>query len=281
MAFSEITLAFSPCPNDTFVFDALVNGRIDTEGLCFKVAIEDVETLNQKAFNGVYDVTKLSMHALFHVANDYTGLVSGGAFCDDFGPVLVSKQAYSKEDIKNLTVALPGMFTTAAQIFKHFFNARKLIPVMFSDIEKTILEGKADMGVIIHENVFTYNKNGLREIENLGLLWRHKYSMPVPLGCIAVKRNIPYEIQKKINGLIKKSLVYAFENSEDSYNFVKQNAPLTADEIIKKHIDTYVNSYSLQMNQKAFEAVSILYRDGLSRGDFSDINSDLFIKDIL
>ncbi len=281
MEYSEITLAFSPCPNDTFIFDALVNGKIDTEGLHFSVFVEDVESLNQKAFNAVYDVSKLSIHAFCHVASDYIGLTSGGAFCDDFGPVLVSKVSYTQDDIKNLVVAIPGLFTSSAHIFRHFFNPWKLVPVLFSDIEQVVLEGKADMGVIIHENVFTFKEKGLSEVVNLGKLWQERYNLPVPLGCIAVRRSFPYGLQKKINSLIKKSLIYAFENPTDSFNFVRKYVPLTSDDIIKKHIDTYVNAYSLQMNQNAFDAVNILYEDGVMLGDIQGIKKDLFIKEMV
>ncbi|OQA00339.1 MAG: 1,4-dihydroxy-6-naphtoate synthase [Bacteroidetes bacterium ADurb.Bin408] len=277
----EITFAFSPCPNDTFMFDALVNGKIDKEGLNFRFVVEDVERLNEKAINEVYDVSKLSIHAFCHVAVDYVGLTSGGAFCDDFGPVLVSKDNYTQEDIKNLVVAIPGLFTSAAYIFRIFFNPRKFLPVLFSDVEKVVFEGKADMGVIIHENVFSFHEKGLKEVLNLGKLWQERFSLPVPLGCIAVRRSLPGEVQKKINNLIQKSLKYAFENPTDSYNFVKRYAPKTSDDIIKKHIDTYVNAYSLQMNQSAFDAVNILYNEGVMQGDIQEINEDLFIKDIL
>jgi len=261
----NITLAFSPCPNDTFIFDALVHEKIDTEGLHFDYCMQDVETLNQAAFGGQYDVSKLSFHAFYHVLSTYACLTSGSALCDNFGPVLIGKKGHKKHDIEKLTVAVPGMYTSAALIFNHFFKAQALVPFLFSDIEQIVLDGKADLGIIIHENVFTYEEKGLVEVVNLGKLWSSAYKMPIPLGCIAVKRSLPTDIQLKINRLIRKSIAFAFENPLSSRDFVKQNAVNLSDRIIKKHIETYVNHYSIELNADAKKVIQFLYEDLLKK----------------
>ena len=273
-----ITLAFSPCPNDTFIFDALVHNKIDTEGLQFKYQIEDVETLNKAAFNQQYDVSKLSFHAFYHVLSDYICLNSGAALCDNFGPVLIGKRFYEKEEIDKLTVAVPGLFTTAALIFNHFFKAKSLEPFLFSEIEQKVLEGKTDLGVIIHENVFSYTEKGLIEIINLGKLWNNTYQKPVPLGCIAIKRSLPLKIIKKIDELLKKSVIFAFENPTSSNQFVKQNAANTSEIIIRKHIETYVNKYSLELNEDAKDVIHLLYNDMVNKGFINTSKEILFIE---
>jgi len=275
---TPISLAFSPCPNDTFIFDALVHNKIDTEGLQFSYHIEDVETLNKAAFNQQYDVSKLSFHAFYHVIKNYICLTSGGALCDNFGPVLIGRKFYEKHEIEKSSVAVPGLYTTAALIFNHFFKAKSLIPFLFSDIEQTVLDGKTDLGVIIHENVFTFAEKGLIEVANLGRLWESNYHKPIPLGCIAVKRSLPLNIQRKINNLLKKSIIFAFENPTSSKEFVKQNATNTSEAIIKKHIDTYVNKYSIDLTNEAKNVILFLYEDMVKKGFISSSKGAVFIE---
>ncbi len=274
----EISLAFSPCPNDTFIFDALVNNKIDTEGLQFNYAIEDVETLNKAAFTNKYDVSKLSFHAFYKVLTHYACLTSGAALCDDFGPIIIGKRNIPPLEFKNMTLAVPGLLTTANLIFNHFFEARQCIPFFFSEIENAVLTNKADIGIVIHENVFSFKKKNLFELQNLGKLWQKNYNLPIPLGCIAVKRSLPEYMKQKINGLIKKSIIYAFENPNASYNFVKKNVQGTPDDIIQKHINTYVNDYSISMNDKALTAIMFLYNDLISKKAISDSKVELFIN---
>jgi len=274
----NITLAFSPCPNDTFIFDALINNKIDTEGLLFKYAVEDVETLNKAAFMQKYDVCKLSFHAFYHVAAHYVCLTSGAALCDNFGPVVIAKKLFKKDEFKHLTLAVPGLHTSGTLLFKHFFETKQLIPFLFSDIENAVLTDKADMGVVIHENVFSYKKKNLLALANLGNIWHKKYKLPVPLGCIAIKRNIPDSIKIKINHLIKKSIIYAFENPTSSYIFVKQNAQDTDDKIIQKHISTYVNDYSLNLNDMAKASILLLYNNWLEKNIRQSSVKEFFIN---
>jgi len=252
---SEITLAFSSCPNDTFIFDALVHKRIDTEGLKFNYYINDVETLNKNANNTIYDVTKLSFNAFFNVLSHYICAASGAALCDDFGPALVSKKKYTTPEIEQLSVAVPGLNTTANFLFNTFYKAKELVPMIFSDIENAVLSDTIPLGVIIHENVFTYKTMGLVEIANLGTLWQNFYKLPVPLGCIAIKRSLPTNIILKINDLIKKSVMYALNNPQQSNDFVKQYALNLSSDVIKKHIAMYVNDYTLDLNDNAKSAV--------------------------
>ncbi|MDD3876400.1 MAG: 1,4-dihydroxy-6-naphthoate synthase [Bacteroidales bacterium] len=256
-----ISLAFSPCPNDTFIFDALVNGKIDTEGLEFDTHIADVEALNKAAFSNTYDVSKLSYSAFFNIVENYVAMTSGSAFCDDFGPILLAKKQFHKEEFSKLTVAVPGLYTTAAMLYRYFYNASALKPYLFLDIENAVINNQVDMGVVIHENVFSFQKKGLVEIANLGKIWNKTHNLPVPLGCIATKRTLKRELKLKINKLIKKSISYAFENPESSALYVRKHAPETPDDIIKKHIATYVNTYSIEINEAAYKSVLLLYNE--------------------
>lgn len=253
-----IKLAFSPCPNDTFIFDALVHQKIDTGSLNFEYDIADVEVLNRAAFNQKYDVSKLSFNALLHVLPFYVSLTYGAAFCDNFGPVVVMPAGKKITGTSHLTVAVPGLYTTAAMIFKKFFKARRLLPVHFTEIEDTVLQGKADIGVVIHENVFTFKQKKLDAFARLGQLWHNTYKLPVPLGCIAVKRDMPAELQTELNELIGKSIKYAMQNPDAAESFIKTHADNTSGEVIRRHIKTYVNDYSLHLSPEAKKAVAIL-----------------------
>jgi 1,4-dihydroxy-6-naphthoate synthase len=257
----EISIGFSPCPNDTFIFDALVNGRIDTGGLTFKPFLEDVETLNTLAQKEELDVTKLSFAAYAGLIDKYMLLTAGSALGNGVGPLLISLKEFSDPEKQIKSVAIPGKNTTAYFLFKMFYPGNYTIKEMiFSEIEQAVLNGKVDAGVIIHENRFTYEKKGLKKINDLGELWEKKTGQPIPLGGIAVKRNLDEELKKKINNLIRQSVEYAFAHPLESSEYVKLHAREMSEEVRKKHIQLYVNDFSVELGEKGKNAIMLLFQ---------------------
>lgn len=257
----ELTLGFSPCPNDCFIFDALVHKKIDTEGLDFVVHMEDVETLNRRALKGDLDITKLSFHAYAHVTGQYILLRSGSALGFNCGPILISKKTI-KDPFKEInTVAIPGKLTTANFLLSLYLpglNSRR--EYLFSEIETAVLNEEVDAGLIIHENRFTYEQKGLKKVMDLGEYWESLIHAPIPLGGIVIKRNIENEIQQKVNRLIKKSVEYAFADPEGTMNYVREHAQEMSEEVMKKHIALYVNQFSVDLGATGSNAVELLFK---------------------
>ena len=271
----KLTLGFSPCPNDTFIFDALVNKKIDTEGVDFETVLEDVETLNRWALEGRLDVTKLSFPAFFQSLDKYVLLNSGSALGKGVGPLLISKSKLKsqKSKIEDSEIALPGENTTANFLFSFAYpEAGKKKFMLFSKIEDSVLNDDVDLGVIIHENRFTYQQRGLHKILDLGEYWEEKMKLPIPLGGIAVKKTIENSTAKKIDGLIKKSLDYAFAHYPQLTDFVKQNSQEMSQAVMRQHIELYVNNYSLDLGVEGKKAIDSLYKI-FSRGNSNKINS--------
>jgi 1,4-dihydroxy-6-naphthoate synthase len=265
----KLTLGFSPCPNDTFIFDALVNGKIDTEGLQFEPVLEDVQTLNAWAAEGRLDVTKLSFPALFQHIHQYTILSSGAALGKGVGPLLIARTFVDVTDIPQYRIAIPGIDTTANFLLDYAFPALKQkVPMLFSDIEDAVLNGDVALGVIIHENRFTYEQKGLVKIMDLGEYWEQKTGSPIPLGCIAVKNSIDTDIQKKVNDLIRKSLVYAFGNYPALPLYVKEQAQTMEEDVMRQHIELYVNDFSVDLGEAGKQAINTLFA-AYQKGDSS------------
>ena len=211
----KLTLGFSPCPNDTFIFDALIHHKIDTEGLEFEVFYDDVETLNQKAFRGDLDITKLSYHAFAYVADRYVLLDAGSALGFGVGPLLISKREMPVAELDNAKhkIGIPGKYTTANFLLGLALpNATNKQEMVFSEIEDALLDEKIDAGLIIHENRFTYQNKGLKKIIDLGDYWEKLIGCAIPLGGIVANRKLPLDIQHKINRILKKSVEFAFAN---------------------------------------------------------------------
>lgn len=258
----KLTLGFSPCPNDTFIFDALVNKKIDTEGLEFEAMLEDVETLNQWALQGNLDITKLSFPAYFQSLDNYVLLNAGSALGKGVGPLLISKYTAENTDsaITNQSIAIPGINTTANLLLSFAFPAAtNKIPMIFSAIEDAVLTGKTDLGVIIHENRFTYQQKGLHKVMDLGENWEDKMKAPIPLGGIAISQSIKRTTALKVNELIRKSLEYAFSNYPLITEYVKQHSQEMNEEVMRQHIDLYVNNYSLDLGIDGKEAITTLF----------------------
>lgn len=259
----NLTIGYSPCPNDCFVFDALVNKKIDTEGLNFEVILEDIETLNKKALEGHLDITKLSFHAYVYNLKQYILLRAGSALGFNCGPILVKSAKSKIKNLDDISVAIPGKLTTANFLLSLAYpNLKNKIEYTFSDIEEAVLKGKVDAGLIIHENRFTYHEKGLVKIIDLGEYWNSLIQAPIPLGGIVIKRHLDKDLQQKVNKLIKKSVEFAFQNPESSMQYVKQNAQEMNEEVIKKHINLYVNSFSLDLGDIGINAVELMFNKG-------------------
>ncbi|MEY3321444.1 MAG: hypothetical protein RLZZ417_1027 [Bacteroidota bacterium] len=257
----QITLGFSPCPNDTFIFDAIVNKRIDLEGLEFEIILADVEKLNQLAFEQTLDITKLSYHALAHLMPEYQLLNAGSALGNNCGPLLISSQEIDLNQISTYKIGIPGKYTTANFLLQYAFsNTLNTHEYLFSEIEGLLQTKKIDLGLIIHENRFTYESKGLKKVIDLGEFWENQTGLPIPLGGIGVKRKLPEDIKLKVDQLIKKSLQFAFKNPTISLPYIQLNAQEMEEEIVRKHIHLYVNEYSEDIGEKGKEAVRFLFK---------------------
>ena len=254
----KLTLGFSPCPNDTFIFDALVHHKIDTEGLEFEVIFADVEQLNKWAFQGKLDITKLSYNVFTQCVNDYALLDSGSALGNNCGPLLIKKP--NTILTKESKIAIPGKYTTANMLLNIAFpNHQNKVEMLFSEIENKVLEGRVDAGLIIHENRFTYQEKGLEKAKDLGEFWEEETGLPIPLGGIVVKRELPLATQQKIERVLRKSVEYAFENPNSSADYVKFHAQEMGKEVVDAHIALYVNNYSISLGEQGRKAVELLF----------------------
>tara|TARA_B100000902_G_scaffold302663_1_gene290661 strand:- start:11167 stop:11967 length:801 start_codon:yes stop_codon:yes gene_type:complete len=241
-----IDIGISSCPNDIFMFDAIFHKKIDLEDLDFNFLIVDVEELNKLALNNNLDVTKLSFNAFRYCIKNYILLDSGSAIGRNCGPLLISKR--NKNLNRNSLIAIPGEYTTANFLFDRAYpylcNKKN---VLFSEIEREILIDNFDAGVIIHENRFTYIEKGLYKVKDLGEFWEEKTGMPIPLGGIVCKRNLPYEVQKKIEKIIRNSIIFAFDNKDSSFDFIRSHSQEMKKDVIFNHINTYVNDFSISL----------------------------------
>jgi 1,4-dihydroxy-6-naphthoate synthase len=278
----KLTLGFSPCPNDTFVFDALIHHKIDTEGLSFEVFFDDVETLNHKAMEGTLDITKLSFHAMAHVLDQYALLDAGSALGFGVGPLLICKDEsllQQKELPANLRVGIPGRFTTANFLlgiaYPHLLDKRELV---FSDIEHALINKEIDAGLIIHENRFTYQNKGLHQLIDLGQYWEQLTGCAIPLGGIVANRNLDPEVQQKINRVLRKSVEYAFENPKSSIDFIRKHAQEMDEAVMYQHIELYVNQYSLDLGTEGRKAINTLFEMAQAKNIIPAIKGNIYVN---
>ncbi len=265
----KLTLGFSPCPNDCFMFDAIVHRRIDLEGLEFDVRLDDIEALNRSAFANDIDVTKLSYYAYAHCLQDYVLLDAGSALGRGCGPLLISKRPISIAEVEDgeVSIAIPGRYTTANFLFGLAFpRAHRRNEMRFSDIEGALLEGAVDAGVIIHENRFTYEGKGLKKILDLGERWEHDTGAPIPLGAIVVRRSLPEVVQHALNRIVRRSVEYAFAHRDASLPFVRRHAQEMAETVMAQHIALYVNDFSVTLGHDGRQAVQTLFSRAADRG---------------
>jgi 1,4-dihydroxy-6-naphthoate synthase len=280
----KLTIGFSPCPNDTFIFDALVNRKIETGGIEFEPVLEDVETLNQWALQGKLDITKLSFPAFFQSPDKYILLNAGSALGKGVGPLLISRHPHSiphpasSNPHPASSIALPGINTTANLLFSFAYpEAKNKEFMIFSAIEDAVLSGQTDLGVIIHENRFTYQQRGLHKVVDLGEYWEQKMQVPIPLGGIVIKRSIDLSTAITVDKLIRKSLDHAFANYPLITNYVKQHSQSMSEEVMRQHIDLYVNDYSLDLGTGGKSAIETLYGVFLSTGSYTRYTGELFL----
>jgi 1,4-dihydroxy-6-naphthoate synthase len=277
----NLSLGFSPCPNDCFIFDAIVHGRIDLEGLAFTAHLDDVEALNTAAFAGGADVTKLSFHAYAYCAGRYVLLDAGSALGRNCGPLLVSKRPISPADVAGggLRIAIPGKYTTANFLMGLAFpQARDKTPVLFSEIEGAVADGRFDAGLIIHENRFTYEQKGLRKIVDLGEFWEAETGAAIPLGGIVVRRSLPEAVKAAVNRIVRRSVEHAFAHPKDSLPYVRAHAQAMSEEVMYKHIDLYVNHYSVDLGVEGRRAIDVLFERGRTTGTIPAIQGGLFLE---
>jgi 1,4-dihydroxy-6-naphthoate synthase len=278
----KLTLGFSPCPNDTFIFDALIHHKIDTEGLEFEVFFDDVETLNQKAFKGVLDVTKLSYHAFAYVVDQYALLDSGSALGFGVGPMLISKFGISISDLQSdplkYKIGIPGKYTTANFLLGLAFpEAKNKQEMIFSGIEDALLNDEIDIGLIIHENRFTYQDKGLQKIIDLGDYWEKQTGCAIPLGGIVVNRKLPLDVQLKLNRVLRKSVEFAFANPKSGLDFIREHSQEMSEEVMYKHIDLYVNQYSIDLGTEGRKAINLLFEKALQNQVIPPITQEIFL----
>ncbi len=258
----KLSLGFSPCPNDTFIFDALVNKKIDTEGLDFDIHLEDVQTLNNFALEDRLDFSKISYGVLPLLLNTHTLLNSGGAMGNGVGPLLISKnENITAGDVNDLRIAIPGKNTTAYLLFSFVYpNAKNISFYVFNEIEAAVLSGEVDAGVIIHENRFTYAQKGLYKITDLGAEWETKTKSPIALGGIVASNRMPKPIMQQVDQLIAKSVEYALNNYPAISEYVSSHAQEMSEAVMRQHIDLYVNNFSRDMGETGKKAIETLVR---------------------
>ncbi len=298
----KLTLGFSPCPNDTFIFDALIHHKVDTEGLEFEVYDEDVESLNKRAFKGELDITKLSYHAYAHAVEDYVLLDAGSALGSGVGPLLICKRpelveqlsAYGRQPSatdrsgprpiarsSNLKIGIPGQYTTANFLlglaFPELKNKHEMV---FSAIESALLAGTIDLGVIIHENRFTYQDKGLLAVMDLGDFWERTTEAPIPLGGIVAKRALPNEIKQAAERVIRRSVEFAFAHPRSGFEFIRQHAQEMSEEVMYKHIELYVNSFSISLGQVGRTAIDTLFKKAWAMQLVPQTSKALFLNPI-
>ncbi|QEM06525.1 1,4-dihydroxy-6-naphthoate synthase [Mucilaginibacter rubeus] len=299
----KLTLGFSPCPNDTFIFDALIHHKIDTEGLEFEVFYDDVETLNQKAFRGELDITKLSYHAFAYVTDKYVLLDSGSALGFGVGPMLIfnppitrfvndeDKEIFKGESgtsekvdlvpiVSKSKIGIPGKYTTANFLLSLAFpEANNKTEIVFSEIENSVLNGTIDFGLIIHENRFTYKDRGLAKLIDLGDYWEKRTGCAIPLGGIVANRNLPLDVQHKINRVLRKSVEFAFANPKSGLEFIRKHAQEMSEEVMYKHIELYVNRYSVELGEEGRKAINLMFDTALEKGIIPEVKQGIFLTD--
>ncbi len=263
----QLTLGFSPCPNDTFIFDAMVNGKIDTHGITFNYVMEDVETLNVWAEQGKLDITKLSFNTFLHVVNQYALLHSGSALGEGVGPLLVAKQPLDMNDLERYKIAIPGIKTTANLLLSLAFPAAKnKTEMLFSNIEGAVLSGEYDAGLMIHEGRFTYQSKGLVKLVDLGDWWEQATHAAIPLGGIVLRRDFDKKLCATVDSIIKESLAYSWKHYPALTPFVTENAQEMEEEVMRKHIQLYVNHYTTDLGEKGRNAIGTLFTKAQDAG---------------
>lgn len=273
-----LTLGFSPCPNDTFIFDAMVNGGLDTHGLKFDYVMEDVETLNQWAMEGRLHITKLSYSTFLHTVDKYALLHSGSALGRGVGPLLVARQTLDMSRLQDYRIAIPGVKTTANLLLTLAWpEARNKTELLFSEIEEAVLNGNYDAGLIIHESRFTYAQKGLVKLADMGDWWEQTTGAATPLGGIVVQRALGREVAAKVDDIIRLSLAKSWTAYPHLSEFVRCNAQEMEEDVMRRHIDLYVNEYTTDLGTTGRNAIQTLFDKAANAGLIVEGNAkDIF-----
>jgi 5,8-dihydroxy-2-naphthoate synthase len=276
----ELSLGYSTCPNDTLIFYGLVHGRVDRNGLDYKVTLSDVEELNRRAGQGALDITKLSFAAIGNLLKTYGLLRGGAALGKGCGPLLVAKPGVDLSMVNHLAIAIPGLWTTASMLLGLYAKAPpKLVPMLFSDIMPSIQNGLVDIGVIIHEGRFTYAEYGLTCLLDLGEWWEEKTGLPIPLGGIAIRRDLPKDIIQNVEQSLMDSIQYGLSHREEARPYITQHAQELASEVIDQHISLYVNDFSIDLGEDGVRAIDMLFRLAREKNMLPDSMVPLFASD--
>lgn len=275
----KLTLGFSPCPNDTFIFDAMVHGKVETEGLEFEVVLGDVEELNDRALKQELDITKLSYHAMAFCLDDYQLLNAGSALGSGVGPLLIAKKELTLTEVNQAKIAIPGKYTTANFLLLLAYpEAQNKAEVLFSEVERMVLSGEVDAGLIIHENRFTYAQKGLKKIIDLGDFWEKHSGSLIPLGGIVTRRKFDAELQQKIDRVLKRSIQYAAAHPSSSKEYVRMHAQEMDEGVTQQHIELYVNEYSVDLGEKGRAAVETLFAKAIEKKIIEKITQPIFVE---
>ncbi len=276
---NNLSLGYSPCPNDTFIFYALIHGRLPGCPFSFEERLEDVETLNRLAAEAVLDLSKVSYHALGHLRQDYALLHSGGALGRGCGPLVVAKNACALKDLKGKTIAIPGQRTTANLLLQLYDEGLDRIEIMpFHTIMSAVAQERVAAGVIIHESRFTYPQHGLELVQDLGQWWEETTGHPIPLGGILAKRSLGEETIRQIDRLLQQSVDYAFVHPQEPRGYIKQHSQELTDEVIESHIQLYVNDFSRHLGEEGRAAVEYLLQRAEDRGLIPPSDLPLFLS---
>lgn len=274
----EITLGISTCPNDTYTFDALIHKKIDTQGIDFKVVMGDVQELNRRAMCGDLQMTKLSYFAYAHVYKTYQILDAGSALGFANGPLFICKKGKEKNITSKSKILIPGKETTANLLFSMAYpDYTNKTECLFSKIEPRIMSGEFDAGVIIHENRFTYAERGFSMLRDMGDFWESETHTPIPLGAITIRRDVPDDLKKTINQLLRESIEYANAHPQSSNTFIHEYAQAIEDDVLKKHIALFVNDFSLSLGEQGKIAIETLYQRAKAVGIINEVPKEMFI----
>jgi 1,4-dihydroxy-6-naphthoate synthase len=277
---TSVSLGYSPCPNDTFIFYAMIHGKINTGDLAFNEVLLDVETLNQKALRSELDITKISYAAYGQLREEYCLLRSGGALGRGCGPLVIAKNSYTMEELQGKKIAIPGKLTTAfllMQLYDPFFKSSDIVVMPFDEIMDAVSQGDVDAGLIIHESRFTYPSYGLKEIIDLGSWWEAQTGLPIPLGGIIAKRSLGDGLHTQINNILRQSVEYAFDNRTEPLNYIKKHSQELSDDVINQHINLYVNDFSVDVGQEGEQAVAELLSRAEEAGIIPKSDKSIFI----
>ena len=277
MTEKNLSIAYSTCPNDTFIFHALMHGLVETGNLTFTSHLHDVEALNRFAVDETFQITKLSFAALGALQDKYTLLRSGAALGRGCGPLIVAKPGFDVSRLKEIPIAVPGLMTTAHMLLGLYLEQPpNSVPMLFDAIMPKIKSGEFEAGLIIHESRFTYEEYGLECVADLGAFWENKTALPIPLGCIAAHRSLPQDEIKRIEKAISQSVQYAFDNPEASKEYIHSHAVELSDDVTQNHIELYVNDFSVDLRDEGIKAMETLLSTGRKHGLIPDSSHPLF-----